>query len=558
MALAGAGQVRPRVDPSRSGSEGPDAGAARRRRGGGRGRGSELCRLSFRCFAGRLHPQRACALLPRARFQRLSPGGSAEPEGGGGGGRGRGRGEGGVTVRPERGRTPTFSLLAREADLGELVELHVFYVPEGSWNYKLNTISIEVVNKFISAGFIRVSPHLTLQALRERLGEFLGEDAIAEKFLFLKCIGNNLAVVKAKQESELKLKSFAPPYALQPELYLLPIMDHLGNIYSASTVSLDGRQTNNGVAKADGIIHRPLSVTLLKEEPGTDPSFLVNTLKELLNKNQEEGTSAGGKVTPKEKQTGKTHTGNSEIPGPLEESSSDYFSNKKSPFLWKNEDDRVNLIRTEDNQIGKKECIILPDLIDFPSLPGQPALSPGITDISSLQIEREKIIEQMKQVKEERRYLERIREEQIKKVEKLFEQSKLKRYHACDGWKKKYFETKKITASLEEVLRKLQEDLELYYKKLLMQLEAREIKMRPKNLANITDSKNYLIIQITEVQHAIDQLKRKLDTDKMKLIIEVKMKKQAVSDLRTLKAELAQKKIDTSLPSISISSWKCA
>lgn len=128
----------------------------------------------------------------------------------------------------------------------------------------------------------------------------------------------------------------------------------------------------------------------------------------------------------------------------------------------------------------------------------------------------------MKQVKEERRYLERIREELVKKVEKLFEQSRLKRYQASDGWKKKYFETKKVTASLEEVLTKLREDLELYYKKLLMQLEAREIKMRPKNLANITDSKNYLIIQITEVQHAIDQLKRKLDTDKMKLIIDVK------------------------------------
>ena len=42
---------------------------------------------------------------------------------------------------------------------------------------------------------------------------------------------------------------------------------------------------------------------------------------------------------------------------------------------------------------------------------------------------------------------------------------------------------------MEEVLTKLREDLELYYKKLLMQLEVREIKMRPKNLANITDSK---------------------------------------------------------------------
>lgn len=36
-------------------------------------------------------------------------------------------------------------------------------------------------------------------------------------------------------------------------------------------------------------------------------------------------------------------------------------------------------------------------------------------------------------------------------------------------------------------------------------------------------TQNYLIIQITEVQHAIDQLKRKLDTDKMKLILEVKV-----------------------------------
>uniref|UniRef100_A0A8D1ZQ37 Spermatogenesis-associated protein 1 C-terminal domain-containing protein n=1 Tax=Sus scrofa TaxID=9823 RepID=A0A8D1ZQ37_PIG len=435
------------------------------------------------------------------------------------------------------------SLNSSRPSSSELVELHVFYVPEGSWNYELNTISREVINKFISAGFIRVSPHLTLQALREHLGEFLGEDAVAEKFLFLKCIGNNLAVVKTKQESELKLKSFAPPYALQPELYLLPIMDHLGNIYSASsTVSLDGHQINNGVTEADGIIH---SITLSKEEPGTDPSFLENTLKELLNKNQKE---AGGKAAPNDNQTRKNQIGNSELPGSPEDSDNDYFSGKTSQFLWKNEDDRVN-IKREYNQLGKIESITLPNLTDFPSVPCQPACSPGITDRSLLQIERKKIIEQMKQVKEERRYLERIGEELIKKVERLFEQSKLKQYHACDVWKKKYFETKKVTASLEEVLTKLREDLELYYKKLLMQLEAREIKMIPKNLANITDSKNYLIIQITEVQHAIDQLKRKLATDKMRLIIEIKMRKQAVSDLRTLKAELTQKKFNMSLQS---------
>ncbi|KAK7814380.1 hypothetical protein U0070_027038, partial [Myodes glareolus] len=396
----------------------------------------------------------------------------------------------------------------------ELVELHVFYVPEGSWNYKLNTISIEVINK--------VSPELTLQALRERLGEFLGVDAVAEKFLFLKCIGNNLAVVKEKQESELKLKAFAPPYALQPELYLLPVIDHLGNVYSASSpVTLDERQNNNDTTEINGIIHRPDSIILSKDEPG-DPTLLENIWKDFTNQEEAE-----------ESQTTQNHHGSSEVPGSLEESS-DCLGNLKSPYLWKDDDDNTTINRRQAKPVRDKEYVTLPDLIDFPSFPSQ-RVSSRLTDSSLLKIEREKIIEQMKQVKEERKHLENIREELLKKVEKLFEQNKSKRYH--------------VTASLEEVLTKLREDLELYYKKLLMQLEAREIKMRPRNLANISDSKNYLIIQITEVQHAIDQLKRKLDTDKMKLILEVKMRKQAVSDLQMLKAELTQKKMGSSFRS---------
>ncbi|XP_036019216.1 spermatogenesis-associated protein 1 isoform X6 [Mus musculus] len=343
----------------------------------------------------------------------------------------------------------------------ELVELHVFYVPEGSWNYKLNTISIEVINNFISAGFIRVSPQLTLQALRERLGEFLGVDAVAEKFLFLKCIGNNLAVVKEKQESELKLKSFAPPYALQPELYLLPVIDHLGNVYSASTVTLDEQESINDTTEINGTIYRPDSVSLSKDEPG-NPSLLENTWRDFTNQEEAE-----------ESQPTQNHFGNSKLLGSLEESN-DYFGNLKSPFLWKNDDeeedeekDNAALSRRQATLVCDKECTALPDLIDFPSFPSQ-RVSSRLTDTSLLKIE------------------------------------------TSDSWKKKYLDTKKVTASLEEVLTKLREDLELYYKKLLMQLEAREIKMRPRNLANISDSK---------------------------------MRKQAVSDLQTLKADLTQKKM---------------
>ncbi|KAF6111586.1 spermatogenesis associated 1 [Phyllostomus discolor] len=356
-----------------------------------------------------------------------------------------------------------------------------------------------------------------------------------------------------------------PPYALQSELYLLPVMDHFGNIYSVSTISLDGRQTDDGVTEAVEVIHRPVSVTLSKEEPRTDPSFLENALKKPLNKNKEK---AGRKEALKENQTLKNEFRNSELPGSLEDSNNDYFSTKKSQFLWKNEDDGVNNIRRHDSQIGKKEYITLPDLKDFPSLPCQgsdvPADFPGITEISSLEIHRNeasfsfqtlmsmgyilgrKVIKQIKQVKEERRYLQRIKEELIK-VEKQYEQSILRQYRACDSSKKKYFETKKVTASLEEVLVKCQEDLELYYKKLLLQLKAREIKIRLKTIANITNSKNNLILHITEVQCAIDQLKRKSDIQKIKLIIQAKMRKQAISDVSTLKAALTQKNINTSL-----------
>lgn len=45
---------------------------------------------------------------------------------------------------------------------------------------------------------------------------------------------------------------------------------------------------------------------------------------------------------------------------------------------------------------------------------------------------------------------------------------------ARDGWKKKYFETKKDTVPLEEKLRGLQQQLEVFYNKLLQQLQARD------------------------------------------------------------------------------------
>uniref|UniRef100_A0A673XZ92 Spermatosis associated 1 n=1 Tax=Salmo trutta TaxID=8032 RepID=A0A673XZ92_SALTR len=94
----------------------------------------------------------------------------------------------------------------------QFVELHVLFVPNEQWNLKLNRVPVEAIESFISAGFIRVYPDISLRTLRSELGILLGAEKDIDKFSFLKCVGRSLALVKAKQERDLKVKYFAPPY----------------------------------------------------------------------------------------------------------------------------------------------------------------------------------------------------------------------------------------------------------------------------------------------------------------------------------------------------------
>lgn len=75
MALARAGQIRRCGNRSGRGSAGSDGGAARR------GAGLRTLSLSFRFFAQRLHPRRAC-VSSTALSSSSSPHAGAEPEGG--------------------------------------------------------------------------------------------------------------------------------------------------------------------------------------------------------------------------------------------------------------------------------------------------------------------------------------------------------------------------------------------------------------------------------------------------------------------------------------------
>ncbi|NWX57938.1 SPAT1 protein, partial [Promerops cafer] len=413
-----------------------------------------------------------------------------------------------------------------------LVELHVFYVPAEVWNFKLNTVPVALTSKFVSAGFIRVSPHITLRVLRERLGEYLGGVTVADKFRFLKCIGKKLAVVKAKQETELELKSFAPPYALYPELYLLPGVEYFEDVYPLPSST---QQKHHFIEEANRFGHGPRLSSLSQQKPEKSKSFLesIQSRHQVENLEVPSPVEWGEKETVSVSHTNNKQDNNNKIP---EKHLQQNRTKKTTDGLGEKLDHQAD--ENKQNHLTcPTECISAPSPLIL-------ALTVNPAQVPVIQAAKNKMVEQLQQMKEDRRHMEKNREELIKKAKGLLEQNKLRRYHVREEWKKKYFETKKATVSLEDTLNKLQQDLELYHQKLLLKLEARDSQKRPKNT---TTSKNYTIIRIATVQHELDQLRRKLDDTKMRLLIEIKMRKQAASDLRALRAELTQKKIHSAL-----------
>lgn len=60
-----------------------------------------------------------------------------------------------------------------------------------------------------------------MRDVRLEVGRQLGFDLLPPDFIFLRGIGRNFARVRPKQEKQMKAKSFVPPLAEEPEMYLL-------------------------------------------------------------------------------------------------------------------------------------------------------------------------------------------------------------------------------------------------------------------------------------------------------------------------------------------------
>ncbi|XP_029938402.1 spermatogenesis-associated protein 1 [Salarias fasciatus] len=481
----------------------------------------------------------------------------------------------------------------------KLVELHVLYVPGDQWNMKLNKAPAEAAESFISAGFIRVYPDVTLKTLRGELGALLGAERSINKFSFLKCVGRSLALVKSKQERDLKVKTFAPPYAEQPELYLLPVVESDSSVCSQSlTPDTSSSSTDHHIyyhppkmcslpTATKGLVkfphipqcsqQQPPPTPRLEEEEdeeeedddhsysssegegGNEEDALLSTrnaeqiyfplkpqalqqceadLVQRKEMSEKEGTCRNRK---------QCHRGN-RVTGPsgVAESPEDRdsgFSFTDGAGKSKEAHTPKFIIKKQPN--GAAEIPAgLPRPIRCTTPPPSLHLTKDICQSAASPVfhtKREELTEELKQAREERKQLEWIRQELLRKGKDLLAQNRHRRNQARDSWKKKYFETKKATAPLEESLKNLRQELETFYNKLLHQLQAREARGKPRRQGR-SSTKNELVIQIMTETYEIDNLKRKIEDAKMKLITEIKLRKQAATELRALKAELAQKK----------------
>ncbi|XP_071838829.1 uncharacterized protein [Apostichopus japonicus] len=106
-------------------------------------------------------------------------------------------------------------------DSEQLVDLHVYQVPEEVWNLKYRSAYNEVINETISIGFVRVWPELSIWNLRTELLNQLGPDCVPGEFVYVRSVGRCLTKVKGRQELELKVKAFLPPRNFAPEIFIL-------------------------------------------------------------------------------------------------------------------------------------------------------------------------------------------------------------------------------------------------------------------------------------------------------------------------------------------------
>ncbi|XP_073667878.1 spermatogenesis-associated protein 1 [Paramisgurnus dabryanus] len=448
----------------------------------------------------------------------------------------------------------------KKTEITQGVELHVFYVPEHQFDRRLNKVSADAVDAFISAGFIRVDSNVSLFDLRDNLGSFLGLDRIADKYVFLKCVGRSLALVKIRQERELTVKSFAPPFAPFPELYLLSVSENDSGLCSSSLtpdtiISLTENHSQDLLRSTCAPDRIKGTIKLPSINKAAQQSVLMQTEEEIDSDENTQSTenliySSEDQMMPPPKQHAERHLVKHKLYAVTQKKHSFQRNSGGDPGFLEDSDNSSVLVRKFNTSVTLKSTGEKSDHVVSASRPNSPLPTVCSSQLSLYSLEPhtqqtvtyDELKREIKVLKEQRKQLEQTRQELLKKGRELLALNRHRRNQARDRWKRKYFDAKKATAQHEQTLRRVRLELHTFYCKMLRQLQARDDTRRQTQAGKLSSTKNDLIIQIMTESCEIDNLRKNMDDAKMKLAKEIKLRKQTFTELQTLKAELMQKR----------------
>ncbi|XP_071036459.1 spermatogenesis-associated protein 1-like isoform X2 [Parasteatoda tepidariorum] len=173
----------------------------------------------------------------------------------------------------------------------ELVDVHVYLVPSEKWIEQRKLAKRDVIDQAVSSGFVRVLPSTTLLELRSEISTQLGSENVPEAFVFLRSVGRNFTQVRCKQELELKIKSFLPPYAEEPEVYLKE-----GDYTAVRSASLSVLSRNTLFNNSDSPTEYPTSSESFSESQGGNIISTVNQKPRTLSLDRIEKRNAMSSV----------------------------------------------------------------------------------------------------------------------------------------------------------------------------------------------------------------------------------------------------------------------
>ncbi|XP_077981582.1 uncharacterized protein LOC144436628 isoform X2 [Glandiceps talaboti] len=205
--------------------------------------------------------------------------------------------------------------------------------------------------------------------------------------------------------------------------------------------------------------------------------------------------------------------------------------------------------RKRQEEERRKQALLQKQRKPFPSPPNRVSSKRDRADTDSAkerrQEEKDRLLDELQRARDDRQDMEKEREDLVKRAKALQTKTQQRRNKARDLWKKKYFEEKKKTPPLEQQVVTLKHKLDSEHKKYINQIEGKEA--RRKNMYQQPSEKTNMKVQIAKFQHDLEELRRRVENTKMKLTTEMKLRNQAETELRALRAELTQKKINVTL-----------